>query len=332
MVGVRDGSDVALARRVAVQCAESLRMDETVTAKVALVATELATNLVKHAQGGSMLFASDESRPHALTLITIDKGRGFANLNAAMRDGYSTAGSPGTGLGAIQRASDRFDVYSVPDRGAAVLCTFENGSNVPAPPASGSPSRIVYGGVCIPKPGEDQPGDGWAAIPSRESVTIAVADGLGHGGAAADASHAALRVIRARPDADPERMFQDAHGALRATRGAALAVARIYASLGRIDFTGIGNIAGTITSDEGTRRTVSTPGIVGHEMRRVQTFSYPWTASSVLFLHSDGVSTNWNATQYPGLMQHDPALIAAVIFRDYCRGTDDATVVVAKAS
>ena len=74
------------------------------------------------------------------------------------------------------------------------------------------------------------------------------------------------------------------------------------------------------------------PGIVGHEMRKVQSFSYPWLASSVLILQSDGVSANWNAANYPGLMQHEPALIAAVLYRDLCRGTDDATVVVAKAS
>jgi anti-sigma regulatory factor (Ser/Thr protein kinase) len=332
LVDVRDATDVAEARRVAVQCAEAFRMNETAVGKAALAATELATNLVKHGGGGSILFASDETQPHTVTLIAIDKGRGLVNLAAALRDGYSTAGSPGTGLGAIQRAAHRFDVYGLDDRGTAVLCTIENDDGATPAPPNGSPSRITCGGVCIPKPGEDEPGDAWVAVPSRESVTIAVADGLGHGPAAADASKAMKRVVLVRPDAEPQQMFADAHGALRATRGAAAAVARIHAMHGRLDFTGIGNIAGTIVSDEGVRRTVSTPGIVGHEMRKVQTFSYPWTASSVLFMYSDGISTNWNASQYPGLLQHDPALIAAVIFRDYARGTDDATVVVAKAS
>ena len=74
------------------------------------------------------------------------------------------------------------------------------------------------------------------------------------------------------------------------------------------------------------------PGIAGHEMRKVNVFSYPWTPASVLVLHSDGVSGSWNANSYPGLVPHDPSLIAAVLYRDHCRGTDDATVVVAKAS
>jgi hypothetical protein len=94
----------------------------------------------------------------------------------------------------------------------------------------------------------------------------------------------------------------------------------------------VGNIAGGVVSEDVTRRVVSLPGIVGHEMRKVQTFSYPWTPASVLIVHSDGISGSWNLANYPGLTQHDPALIAAVIYRDFCRGNDDATVVVAKGA
>ena len=95
---------------------------------------------------------------------------------------------------------------------------------------------------------------------------------------------------------------------------------------------GVGNIAGTIAADDVMTRLVSLPGIVGHEMRKLQTFSYPGLASSVLVLQSDGVSASWNAATCPGLMQHEPALIAGVLYGDPCRGNDDATVVVAKAS
>jgi len=127
-------------------------------------------------------------------------------------------------------------------------------------------------------------------------------------------------------------LFAEMHGVMRPTRGAAVGIARIEAASGRLDFCGVGNIAGTIASDDAVRRVVSLGGIVGHEMRKVQTFAYPWTASSVLVMQSDGVSASWNASAYPGLLQRDPAVIAAVLFRDHCRGNDDATVVVARAS
>jgi len=167
----------------------------------------------------------------------------------------------------------------------------------------------------------------------RDTVTIGIADGLGHGPVAATASTAAVRVFAEQTERTLDRILEDAHGVLRPTRGAAVGLARIYLGQGRLEFSGVGNIAGTIVGEDGPmRRVVSLNGIVGHEMRKVQTFSYPWTASSVLIMQSDGVSANWNAATYPGLLQHEPALIAAVLYRDHCRGTDDATVVVAKAS
>lgn len=321
IVHVHDQSEVAQARRTATEIATSLRFSETAVGKAALVATELATNLVKHGGGGSILFITD----HMLTLVGIDKGRGMSNLAEAMQDGYSTAGSPGTGLGAISRAADSFDVYSMPDNGTAVLCT------VADRPQDLRKPLLAVSGVCEAKAGESVPGDQWFSHTSRDFTTIVVADGLGHGPIASTAAVAATRAVAEHADHDLERLMREVHGALRATRGAAVGLARVYPSLQRVDFVGVGNIAGGIISDGETRRVVSMPGIAGHEMRKVNTFSYPWTQSSVLMLHSDGVSGSWNARNYPGLMQHDPSLIAAVLYRDHCRGTDDATVVVAKA-
>ncbi|MGZ5431719.1 MAG: SpoIIE family protein phosphatase [Thermoanaerobaculia bacterium] len=329
-VRVDDASQIADARRAAVTCATSLRLSETSVGRAALVATELATNLIKHAGGGSLLFGADEAREKSMVVVSLDKGRGLTNAAAALSDGYSTAGTAGTGLGAVRRASATFDVYALPDRGTTILATIEDAPR--QTPLLRAPSRILVGGICIPKPGEEESGDAWTAGLSRDVVTVSVADGLGHGPAAATASTAAVRVVAERFEQPLEHMFQDAHGVLRPTRGAAMAVARLHLTAGRTEFIGVGNIAGTIVTDDAMRKTVSLSGIVGHEMRKVQSFSYPWLASSVLVLQSDGVSANWDATKYPGLMQHGPALIAAVLYRDHCRGTDDATVVVAKAS
>jgi anti-sigma regulatory factor (Ser/Thr protein kinase) len=326
-VRVHDASEVADARRTALSCAAVLRLSETSAGRAALVATELATNLIKHAGGGTLLFGSHEK---TLAIVSIDKGGGLLNLSAAMNDGFSTTGSAGTGIGAVRRAAMSFDVYALPEKGTAIYATI--GDAAPSAPVLHAPSRIVAGGVCIPKMGEDQNGDAWTGNLSRDVVTIAVADGLGHGPAAATASTAAVRVVADRFEQPLEHILQDAHGALRPTRGAAVGVVRLHLTAGRADFIGAGNIAGTIVTDDTMRKMVSLPGIVGHEMRKVQSFSYPWLASSVLILQSDGVSANWNAANYPGLMQHEPALIAAVLYRDHCRGTDDATVVVAKAS
>jgi anti-sigma regulatory factor (Ser/Thr protein kinase) len=327
LITVSDATQVATARRTAIQCAEELRLSETISAKAALIATELATNLVKHGGGGSIAFGE---HGRALVLIAIDRGAGIDNLAYAMRDGFSTAGSPGTGLGAISRAATLLDTYSLAGGGTAILCRIED--EAPAHTILDAPSRITVAGLCLPMHGEDDPGDAWVKVETRDSVTISVIDGLGHGPAAATAARAAVRVFAGAGDMPLERMLEDAHGALRPTRGAAVGIARIHAAQRRLDFAGVGNISAAIVSDEGSRRVVSLNGIVGHEMRKAQTFSYPWMPSSVLVMQSDGVSANWSSGAYPGLMQRDAALIAAVIYRDHSRGTDDATVVVAKAS
>lgn len=329
-VRVSEASEVAAARRAAAQCAEEANLSEVAAGRAALVTTELATNLVKHGGGGSILFGSDGSRPRALSITAIDKGCGIPNVQVAVRDGYSTAGSPGTGLGAVYRLADSVDLYTLANKGTVVHCVV--GDATPPPSPFVPRPRFVIAGIALPKTGESANGDAWIAAVAGDTATIGLADGLGHGPLAATASAAAARVFAAGGEMPLDRLMEDAHGALRPTRGAAVGIARIHAALARLDFIGVGNIAGTIVRDDGARKVVSLPGIVGHEMRKLQIFSYPWDAASVLVLHSDGVSANWSAAAYPGLMQHEPAVIAAVLYRDHCRGTDDTTVVVAKAS
>ena len=329
-IAVHDSSAVSSARRGAMQSATALGLSETAAARAALVATELATNLVKHGGGGSILIGAEHFGAPALVILASDRGRGLMNVAAALDDGYSTAGSSGTGLGAVKRACRSFDVYALPDRGTVLICRVDD--LAPPRPEHGLRARIVAGGISIPKRGEEQNGDAWLSVVSREQATICVADGLGHGPAAATASTAAVRVLADRAHLPLEGIMAEMHGALRPTRGAAVGLARIHLTAGRVDFLGVGNIAGTIATDDAVRKTVSLPGIVGHEMRKVQIFSYPWTPSSLIILHSDGVSTSWNAASYPGLTQHDAALVAAVLFRDHCKSTDDATIVVARAA
>lgn len=322
---VTDTSQVSSARRIATQSAGQVGLGEVGAGHAALVTTELATNLVKHAEGGAILFGTDDD-PRALVIVSLDRGPGIANVNVAMQDGHSTAGSPGNGLGAIVRHSSFFDVYSHVAGGTAILCRIDG---EPAPPRF-VPRRFAVGGICMPKQGEEHAGDAWLAIANGEELTVEVADGLGHGVFAAEASTAALRVLAENASMTLERILDDTHAALRPTRGAAVGIARIHAAAGKVDFGGVGNIAGTIATPDASRRVVSLNGIVGHEMRRVQTFAYPWTEESALVLASDGVSATWSVAAYPGLLQHDPALIAAVLYRDHCRGTDDATIVVVK--
>jgi len=119
------------------------------------------------------------------------------------------------------------------------------------------------------------------------------------------------------------------HDALRATRGAAIAVVNIDIGERLTRYAGLGNISGMIVTPDHKRVTlVSHNGTAGHIARRVQEFAYPLLRGAVIVLHSDGLSASWDPARYPGLWQRDPALIAAVLYRDFNRRRDDSTVVV----
>lgn len=318
---VDDASHVGAARRAAVNLAERLGASEVETGKVALVATELATNLVRHAGGGELL-----ARPLArageagLEIVTLDRGPGISSIDQALRDGYSTAGTTGAGLGAVCRIASRCDVYSTPETGTAVLARL-----IFAEPLKRG--RALVAGVSVAKAGETACGDAWDWAADGDRWMILVADGLGHGTEAAIAASEAVRVFRERPGASPPDIVEAAHGALRHTRGAAMAVAAVRPDRQELTFAGVGNIGGTLLSGETSRSLVSLPGIVGHECRKIQEFSYPWTKQAVIVLFSDGLQTRWTLDRYPALGSRDPALLAAFLYRDYARGRDDVTVV-----
>jgi hypothetical protein len=187
---------------------------------------------------------------------------------------------------------------------------------------------IEVGGLSIPKHGEPVCGDGWAVQESRDQLSIVLADGLGHGVSAHEASRAAEDAFHAHPQSDPGVVIDACHAALARTRGAAVAVARVIALGERGTFAGVGNIVGRVESGGASRHLVSHNGIVGHTMRRLQEFAFPWPRGALLVMHSDGLGTHWDLTAYPGLISKHPALIAAVLYRDYDRGRDDTTVVV----
>ena len=156
-----------------------------------------------------------------------------------------------------------------------------------------------------------------------------VADGLGHGPEAAEASVEAVRLFHRYNGHRPPVLLDYIHGGLRATRGAAVSVARFEPASGKVVYSGVGNIAGVIAGDGDLRRMVSMPGTAGHNARKIQPFEYPFTAGLVI-LHSDGIASTWTLDRYPNLSARHPTLIAAVLYRDLTRHRDDATVLVAK--
>ncbi|MBI2220348.1 MAG: SpoIIE family protein phosphatase [Acidobacteria bacterium] len=324
-IGVSDPSGVAEARRLVRMVAHDSGLSETDAGRAAIVATEAATNLVKHAPGGELIVrAGGTPQLPVLDLLAVDRGRGMANLAECLRDGYTTAGTAGNGLGAIVRQSSEFDAYSRPGRGTVILSRIAATNAVLDPP-----DRLQVAGLSLRKKGQHACGDNWTWAAGGGATTILVADGLGHGETAADAANEAVTVFQQSPLDSPVEVLDRVHRALLKTRGAA-AIARIDHGRGTLTYAGVGNIAATIETDASPRHPVSRHGTLGHQVRRLQDFAYPWSPTDVLVMHSDGASAHWSLAAYPGLRGRHPLVIAAVLLRDL--GRDDATVVVARAA
>lgn len=391
VVAVEAANQVGEARRAAAALAARLGFSEADAGRVALVATEAATNLARHATDGVLLVQSAPAAGPPLAdgragegagaaagveLVAVDRGPGIRDLARAAADGFSTGGTSGQGLGAMRRAADQFDLYSVPapvpdpfagaaapdarrgpdtragsgtpvgaGAGTVVLARLWTGGTRTADRAARRAQGWRVGGVSVPLAGEPVCGDAWAACATRDGCRVLVADGLGHGRAAAEAAQLAVRLFRA----DVARgaatgtatalaaLLEQLHVALRPTRGAAVAVAEVRAGApgagapGEVRFAGVGNIAASVTGPDGESRSlVSHNGTVGHQLRKVQEFRVPWPAGAVLVLHSDGIRTQWRLGAAPGLARRDPTLVAAALWRDHARGRDDATVVVVR--
>ena len=327
-IAIRESTDVAEARRSASRVAQDLGFPAADVDRIALVVTEAARNILKHTQTGGRVILSPVRglQKIALDVLTLDKGDGIADVSAALRDGHSTAGGPGTGLGAISRAADTVELVSVPGGGTALLTRFWPGGLAP-----NAVPRIDVGAIVLPYPGETVCGDAYTCRREGDCLVIVVADGLGHGADAGAAASAAMAAFRDTAGASPVEIIGVLHKALHSTRGAAVAVARIDPGARTVRFAGVGNIGGVIVSPAGRHNLVSHSGIVGEAVRKIQEFTYAWPEPPcLLVLHSDGVSARWDLDPYPGVLSRDPALVAGLLFRDHARGKDDTAVVVAQ--
>jgi anti-sigma regulatory factor (Ser/Thr protein kinase) len=324
---ISEPSEILHMRREADALAKSLGYSEEDRGRLAIVATELATNLIKHAGHGEILLGlPDNASVRCVELIAIDQGQGMADVELCLADGYSTAGSQGTGLGAVERQATSFDIYSGLNLGVAIHVRVCPGKTQ-FKPRDPIPWAVVWRAM----PGEQLCGDGFAVRVGGDEFLAMVADGLGHGPFAAQASEQAVRIFEKSTSTDPDTILEDLHLGLRATRGAAISLAKIEPSRGLVTFSGIGNVAGALAVDGGVKRMVSRNGTVGAVARQILGFQYPFHGDALVIIHSDGLASHWSLDKYPGLAAREPALIAAVLYRDFGRKRDDAMVMVVRA-
>ncbi|HZC27189.1 MAG TPA: SpoIIE family protein phosphatase [Actinopolymorphaceae bacterium] len=322
---VRVPEDVGAVRRAVSSLCADLR--DVREGEAELVATELATNLVRHAKDGGYVLIRGVGE--GIELLAVDAGPGMSPAGPSSTPAGPArrvpSGAEGlhVGLASVQRLAESFDCYTHRS-GTVVMARL----GVPA-----TDPRIPWrwGAVNIPMGGDGPSGDGWAVVPDRRLCALVV-DGLGHGPAAAAAALAALSTFDAHAGDDPADFARRAHQAMRSTRGGVIGLGVIDPDRDAVRFLGVGNVASQVLIKRGRSRLIGRDGVLGTEQAPPASHldTGPWEPGATLVLSSDGVRAQWELSDYPGLLHHDPTVIAAVLHRDYGEEGDDATVLVVR--
>ncbi len=323
---IGDASRVGEARRHAAQEAMQLGLSAVEAGRLALVVTELGTNLLRHAREGHLLIAARPERSD-IEVLAIDEGPGIQNLAHAMEDGVTTGSSPGTGLGAVKRLASDFDIHSAVPHGTVCLARVRKQAAAASTDPIDTPVFDV-GAVCVPIPSEIECGDAWGAALDGAGATVLVADGLGHGPEAAKPSQLAVAAFVEEPLRALRAIVELVHLELKTTRGAAVCVVRLSGADDTLWCAGAGNVAVRVVSGVFDRSMATQHGTAGLQIRRPEETSMALPAHALIIVHSDGIATRWDTQHILPVLGRDPALVAAILMRHYSRKRDDATIVV----
>jgi anti-sigma regulatory factor (Ser/Thr protein kinase) len=327
LVAIDEQSAIGGARRMAVALGGAYGLSEDALGRLAIVVTEAATNIMRHAGNGTIILRAVMLGDSAgVEMLAIDKGPGIIDVARAMRDGFSTSGTAGQGLGGIRRLSQTFEIHTQRSVGTVLLARI--GEPLPAGTERTASLDDRLGVICVAIRGENESGDAWRIVEGRHRTTVMVVDGLGHGPQAAAAAAIATDLFPSLADAQTTVLIDALDEGMRASRGAALSVAAIDDATRTVSFSGVGNVDGRVLADGKSSHFLPQNGIIGNAKPTARATEAPWPTGARLVMHSDGISARWHMDAYPGLQQAHPAILAGVIFRDFARERDDATVLV----
>lgn len=340
---IADEAQVGTARRAVHRFAKGLGFTDDELAELDIVVQEIGTNAARYAsEGGRLHWTTAPGEAAGLELFYADKGPGIHDFERAVRDGVSSGGSLGAGLGAVRRLMDEFDAYSTvrgltrrlpgsprTTHGTALLGRKWPAAHRLAAQSEGQESaRRRLGAWSRPRPGEDVNGDAYFISHAEDETLYVVIDGLGHGTGARQAAAAALDALEDWDGQPLDEVVWSVHEALRATRGAVMGAVVLDRARGTFAYAGVGNVEVRVLGAAEAARPIPANGTLGARLSQVRVWPHRWAEGMNIVMASDGISASWDIESYPGLLNQSPQLLAGILLRDYGRDSDDATVLV----
>lgn len=328
-IEISKDSDVVLAGKLTETLVESADFDELAVEEVTIVAKELASNIVNHADKGQLTITPlYEGDAVGIEIVADDTGPGIPEVDRAIVDGVSTTGSIGGGLGTVHRLMDEVDINpgDRDERGAQITAR----RWISSPSAAKSSPMVDLGGATRPMPGYDQNGDAYLVEHGRGETLAGVIDGLGHGTEAHQASRAAERFVRTHANAPLDDLFKGVETACQSTRGVVMSLARFDWASQTVKVGGVGNVGIRFCHAETSERFISRRGVLGQGAGRPRVKTVDWQSESVMVLHSDGVKSRWDCNELDFRMGETASDVATNLLRTLEKPDDDATLLIAR--
>ena len=301
------------------------------TGEIDIIVSELVSNMIKYAGKGELLyrFFFRKESP-VFELIALDNGPGIKDVPGMMKDGISSSNTLGHGLGSVTRLSNYSQIYSQLTLGTIVysqICSEEQ-EEIPKE----IEDKILIRALNVSKPGEEECGDGYTIVKEKTGIKFMLGDGLGHGPLAHQSIQAAINSFNLNKNKfDPADLLKDIHSDVKKTRGLVASIVSIDLKEKIIKLCGIGNIATRVYTGIVLKNNMSYNGIIGLNIpNTINNATIPMEKYQTIILCSDGITTRWDISRYPSILKFDPLIIAALIYRDHGRKTDDMSVLVAK--
>ena len=325
---VADRSYLALIKKEIHFIATQVNFSVQQIATIDIIVAEMTSNLVKYARDGQLLVRIlDNGEEQGLELISIDQGPGMTDVTRMQEDGISTGTSLGQGLGAIKRLSHQFQVYSVKGWGTILLSriwTKEPALFRPKP-------TFEVQSLVVPKNGETSCGDGSFHKVNGNHLLIFAGDALGHGEEAAKVMQQAIASFKNCPEISPVEILRYMHSDLRKSRGLVGSVATFDFVSKTWRLAGVGNISTKMGNFEGAKGFFPYNGIIGMNVpNTMKDQEAPHHPQHHLVFCSDGIRSRWELYKLATIYRYDPVILAAAIYKDFSRNTDDMSVTVGK--
>lgn len=319
-------SSVTYAREAGKSHAVSIGFPPATGDEISLVVSELASNLVKHANGGTIRITTIESAERkGIQIESEDNGPGIVDIERALTDGFSTAGSLGTGLGTVNRLMDDIEFHPRTPHGMLIVC-----HRWQRPPSSAVfASPLQFGAATRGYRGQSENGDAFIIRQWENHALAGVIDGLGHGQFAQRASSTARQYVEAHFDQPLNNLFRGVGRVCRPTRGVVMALIQFDLVRKVFAVASVGNVEVRFIGDRPLHLIVRR-GVIGLNAPQPVISEHEWVPANILIIHSDGLKTHWDWKDYRDLAHEPASVIAQRLLSTLGKWEDDVTVVVVK--